>query len=149
MNSNWNPPAHYYDPSGLSGGLWRIALALALTLGLWAHCGYAYSSADPSSNDKAESVSDKPTKVDKTVRAEVCPRCGGEKAKNGACKKCNFPLPDTSGRFVPYGANSRATYDLKNIGRSNQRIDRSMRSLQKSLRDMNTSINRIRIYNRR
>ena len=51
--------------------------------------------------------------------------------------------------LIPYGLDTRTRSDLNSIGRSNQRIDRSMRSLQKSLRDMNTSINRARVPNRR
>jgi hypothetical protein len=124
-------------------------LVLALILALLPSYGYAYSLADPVSNDNTQSVSDKPAKVAKPSQAEICARCGEEKVKGARCKKCSLMLPVTPGRFIPYGLDSRTSYDLNRIGRSNQRIMRSMRSLQKSLRDMNTSINRIRINNRR
>ena len=136
-------------PAVLSRGLPMIALVLALILAFISSHVYAYSSAVPASNGNPESVSDAPPKVDSPPQAEICPRCGEKKADSIKCKKCGLRLRLTPGRFVPYGLDSRARSDLNNIGRSNQKIDRSMRSLQKSLRDMNTSINRARVPNRR
>lgn len=145
-----------YDPlvlskrsAMLSRGLPMIALILALILALISSHVYAYSSAVPASNGNPESVSDAPPKVDSPPQTEICPRCGEEKTDSIKCKNCGLRLRLTPGQFVPYGLDSRARSDLNSIGRSNQRIDRSMRSLQKSLRDMNTSINRARIPNRR
>jgi hypothetical protein len=130
-------------------GLPMIALVLTLILAFISSHVYAYSSAVPDSNGNPESVSDAPLKVDSPPQAEICPRCGEEKADSIKCKKCGLRLRLTPGRFIPYELDRRARSDLNNIGRSNQKIDRSMRSLQKSLRDMNTSINRARVPNRR
>jgi hypothetical protein len=126
-----------------------IALLLALILTFISPHVFAYSSAVPASNGNPERVSDAPPKENSPPQAEICPRCGEEKADSIKCKKCGLRLRLAPGRFVPYGLDSRARSDLNNAGRSNQRIDRSMRSLQKSLRDMNTSINRARVPNRR
>jgi hypothetical protein len=126
-----------------------IALFLALILATMSSHVYAYSSALPASNSNSESVLDAPPKVISPPQAEICPRCGEEKADSIKCKNCGLRLRLTPGQFIPYGLDSRARSDLNSIGRSNQRIDRSMRSLQKSLRDMNTSINRARVPNRR
>ncbi len=133
----------------LSRGLPMMALVLALILAFISSHVYAYSSAVPGSNGNPETVSDAPPKVDRPPQSEVCPRCGEEKADSVKCKNCGLRLRLTPGRFIPYGVDSRARSDLNNIGRSNQKIDRSMRSLQKSLRDMNTSINRARVPSRR
>jgi hypothetical protein len=132
-----------------SRGLPMIALVLALILATMSSHVYAYSSALPTSNGSPESVSDAPPKVNSPPQAEICPRCGEEKADSMKCKNCGLRLRLRPGRFIPYGLDSRARSDLNNIGRSNQKIDRSMRSLQKSLRDMNTSINRARVPSRR
>jgi hypothetical protein len=133
----------------LSRGLPMMALVLALILAFISSHVYAYSSAVPGSNGNPETVSDVPPKVDTPSKSEVCPRCGEEKADSIKCKNCGLRLRLTPGQFIPYGPDSRARSDLNSIGRSNQKIDRSMRSLQKSLRDMNTSINRARVPNRR
>jgi len=145
-----------YDPlvlskrsAMLSRGLPMIALVLALILAFISSQGYAYSSSAPASNGNPESVSDALLKVHSPPQAEICPRCGEEKADSIKCKKCGLRLRLVPDRFVPYGLDSRARSDLNSLGRSNQRIDRSTRSLQKSLRHMNTSINRARIPNRR
>jgi hypothetical protein len=147
--SDYNLRGSSYATSGLTWGPFMISLLLALTLALLSSHGYASSVADPTLKGNTQSVSGTPAKVVKPSKAEICARCGEEKAKGASCKKCSLMLPVTPGRFIPYGLDSRTRYDLNRIGRSNQRIMRSMRSLQKSLRDMNTSINRIRIYNRR
>lgn len=126
-----------------------IGLVLSLILALLSSHVYAYSSADPDSNGNPDSVSAAPLKVDSSAQAEICPRCGEKKTDSIKCKKCGLRLRLAPGRFAPYGLDSRARSDLNSIGRSNQKIDSSMRSLQKSLRDMNTSINRARIPNRR
>ena len=126
-----------------------MALVLALILAFISSHVYAYSSAVPGSNGNPETVSDVPPKVDRPSQSEVCPRCGEEKAGSIKCKNCGLRLRLTPGQFIPYGLDSRARSDLNSVGRSNQKIDRSMRSLQKSLRDMNTSINRARVPNRR
>jgi hypothetical protein len=130
----------------LSRGLPMMALVLALIL---ASISYGYSSAVPGSSGNPETVSDVLPKVDRPSQSEICPRCGEEKADSIKCKNCGLRLRLTPGRLSPYGLDSRARSDLNSIGRSNQKIDSSMRSLQKSLRDMNTSINRARIPNRR
>ncbi len=126
-----------------------MALVLALILAFISSHVYAYSSAVPGSNGNPETVSDAPLKVDRPPQSEICPRCGEEKADSTKCKNCGLRLRLTPGRLIPYGLDSRARFDLNSIGRSDQRIDRSMRSLQKSLRDMNTSINRARVPSRR
>lgn len=136
-------------PAVRSRGLPMIALILALILALISSHVYAYSAADPNSNANPESASDAPLKVDSSAQAEICPRCGEKKTDSIKCKKCGLRLRLAPGRFAPYGLDSRSRSDLNSIGRSNQKIDSSMRSLQKSLRDMNTSINRARIPNRR
>jgi hypothetical protein len=133
----------------LSRGLPMMALFLALILAFVSSHVYAYYSAVPASNGNSESVSDAPPEVHSPPQAEICPRCGEEKADSIKCKNCGLRLRLTPGRFIPYGLDNRTRSDLMNIGRSNQKIDRSMRSLQKSLRDMNTSINRARVPNRR
>ena len=126
-----------------------IALVLALILAFVSSHVYADSSAVPASNGNPESVSDTPPKVDSPPQMGICPRCGAEQADSTKCKQCGRNLRLVPGRFIPYVPDSRVRSDLNDIGRSNQRIDRSMRSLQKSLRDMNTSINRARIPGRR
>ena len=136
-------------PAVLSRGLPMMALVLALILAFISSHVYAYSSAVPGSNGNPETVSDVPPKVDRPTQSEVCPRCGEEKADSIKCKKCGLRLRPIPSRFIPYGPDTRAKSDLNSIGRSNLKIDRSMRSLQKSLRDMNTSINRARVPNRR
>jgi hypothetical protein len=126
-----------------------IALVLALILAFISSGVYAFSSAVPTSNANPESVSDAPPEVHSPPQAEICPRCGEEKADSTKCKNCGLRLRLTPGQFIPYGLDTRTKSDLNSVGRSNQKIDRSMRSLQKSLRDMNTSINRARVPNRR
>jgi hypothetical protein len=126
-----------------------MALVLSLILAFVSAHEYAYSFAVSASNGNPESASDAPLKVDSPPQTGICPRCGEEPADSIECKQCDRKLRLTPGRFIPYGPDSRARSDLNNIERGNQRIDRSMRSLQKSLRDMNTSINRARIPNRR
>jgi hypothetical protein len=133
----------------LSRGLPMMALVLALILAFMSPHVYAFSSVVPTSNCNPESISDTPAKVDSPPQAEICPRCGEEKSDSIKCKNCGLRFRPTPGRFIPYGLGIRARSDLNSIGRSNQKIDRSMRSLQKSLRDMNTSINRARVPNRR
>ncbi len=149
MDTNSNPRALPHGLSVASRGLSMIALVLALILALLPTCGYAYSSSDQASSDNTESVSAKPSITDDPAQAKICSRCGEENADTPRCKNCGLKLRTSPGRYIPYGLNSRTRYDLNGIERSNQRIDRSMRSLQKSLRDMNTSINRIRMPSRR
>ncbi len=122
-----------------------IALVLALILALLSSHAHAYTSALSPSACNPEGVSDATPKVDSHSQAEMCPQCGEEKVDSVRCKKRDLKLQIAPGRFVPYGLNSRVRSDLNAVGRSNQGIDKSMRSLQKSLRDMNTSINRIRV----
>ncbi len=123
-------------------------LVLAIILAFASSYACANSSVVSGSTDNAETVSDKPAKVDSAVHAETCPRCGEEKADSARCKKCGLRLRAAPGGYIPYGLNSRTRYDLNKIGRSNQSINRSMRNLQKSLREMNTSIYMIRTHRR-
>jgi hypothetical protein len=135
------------EKASVHSGAFPLVLALMFAL-LPAHAA-AGSSPDPVSVNNADSISDKAPKADNPAMVKTCPRCGEEKTDSARCQNCGFIFRTAPGRSIPYGLDGRTRYDLNSIGRSNQRIDRSMRSLQKSLRDMNTSINRIRVPSRR
>lgn len=118
----------------------------------------------PAAYDAANTVAVATGVSEVATAITICPRCGLPDLENGRCRNCglrfhknllphvrNSPSPhEGSSPFPRVGSSpSSIRTDSRAITRSNQAIERNMRSLNESLRIMQRDITRIRTLNRR
>jgi len=132
--------------SGIYWYAFIFATVLPIAFGwTFAQAESAASAADPSGS-AAESVQ----QDNKKPLDRKCPRCGQKITPGEACRNCGRIFKGSTGGADPTaGVQNRLKSDVSNINRTRGNIDRSQRTLNNTLRNMQRNIFRIRDINRR
>jgi ribosomal protein L37E len=101
------------------------------------------SSSAPATQTPSDPSAKQPKKDDKPI-VLTCPRCGSTEINLNRCTKCGFKFRTRRARTNTPAFRSGADSNLRSLDSTRQGFQRSMRSLDDSVRRMNTDINRTR-----
>ena len=137
-----------YSAGGMSSIFGALAAGLVLLLVLFCSPSHGLSAEDNSHDTPAAQAQSGPSakkpKKDEKPTILKCPRCGSTEIRLHRCTQCGHKLRTRRARTNSHGDPTGTNSKLRSLKSSQQYFDRSMRSLNDSVRRMNTDINRTR-----
>jgi ribosomal protein L37E len=125
-----------------------LGAVLILFLALWSLPSHGLAaendaaSSPPTQNQSVPSA-DQPKKDDKPTVLK-CPRCGSTEIRSKRCTQCGFRIRTRRAKTGDPALHNGTDSKLRSLDTTRQDFGRSMRSLDESVRRMNTDINRTR-----
>jgi ribosomal protein L37E len=134
--------------SGMCRIFASLGAALILFLALWSlpPDGLAAendATSAPSAQNQSVPSADQPKKDEKPTVLK-CPRCGSTEIQSNRCSQCGFRIRTRRARTGNPAFDRGANSELRSLKNTRREFGSSMRSLDESVRRMNTDINRTR-----